>query len=47
MDRYLIPPGTELSLAEWDPADLDAFGGGKDAGKARLKELKALLEELQ
>jgi PPK2 family polyphosphate:nucleotide phosphotransferase len=47
MDRYRVFPGTPVNLANHDPRDEAAFPAGKDAGKARLKELNTELEALQ
>jgi PPK2 family polyphosphate:nucleotide phosphotransferase len=47
VDRYLVPPGKKLRLADRDPRDTKAFDGDKDEGRARLKELNERLEELQ
>ncbi len=47
MDRYRIPSGTGADLSAFDPDDKSLFPDGKAAGKARLKELRDELRELQ
>jgi len=47
MKRYLIEPGTKVSLAEHDPNETGDFNGGKKKGQAALKELNGELQILQ
>ena len=47
MDMYRIAPGTVVDLSSIDTRDSAAFDGDKTAGKARLEDLTAELEELQ
>jgi len=47
MDRYRVPPGSELDLRALDPADRSAFDGDKKAGRAAAGALNRRLEELQ
>lgn len=46
-ERFRIPPGTKVRLAEHDPRSTAGFDGDKEAGRARLGTLNARLEELQ
>ncbi len=46
-DHYRIQPGSAVDLAAFDPDDDSLFPGGKDAGRARLKELRDELRQLQ
>lgn len=46
-ERFRIPPGTKVRLAEHDPRSTAGFDGDKEAGRARLATLNARLEELQ
>lgn len=45
--RFLVPYGKKLDLRERDPRGTPGFDGDKDAGRARLLQLNARLEELQ
>jgi len=47
MDQYRVKPGQQINLNEWNPNDKSALPEGKKAGRKRLKELNAELEELQ
>lgn len=47
MNRYRVQQGSIVDLATHDAADLSEFSGGKQAGKARMKELNKELEALQ
>ncbi len=47
MNRYRVEPGTTVDLGAWDPDDQALFPDGKDAGAARLRELRDELRELQ
>jgi len=46
-ERYLVVPGSEVSLAGWDPSDHSAFNGSKDDAKEATDELVNRLEALQ
>ena len=46
-DRFLVPPGKKLCLANHDPSSTKGFDGVKGAGRARLDVQNARLEELQ
>ncbi len=47
MDRYLVKPGKELDLTQFDPNDKSLFPIKKKEGKQLLKELNTELEHLQ
>ena len=46
-DRYRVRPGKPLDLGDIDPRDTKPFAGDKEAGRARVAELNAKLEDLQ
>jgi PPK2 family polyphosphate:nucleotide phosphotransferase len=46
-ERFRVPPGAPLSLAEHDPRATPGFDGDKAAGKQRQQDLNHRLEELQ
>jgi PPK2 family polyphosphate:nucleotide phosphotransferase len=46
-DRFVVPPGTGLSLADRDPAATDGAPGGKKATKALVADLAEQLGSLQ
>lgn len=46
-DRFVVPPGTGLSLADRDPAAIDGAPGDKKATKRALGDLATRLGELQ
>lgn len=46
-DRYLVPPKSQLRLADVDPRETAAFDGDKDEGRARMQQLNQRLEDLQ
>lgn len=45
--RFFVAPGRKLDLGEHDPRATPGFAGDKEAGRARVLELNARLEELQ
>ena len=45
-DRYRVPPGTKVTLAEYDPNDTAEYTDKKTARKA-LKQITKRLNELQ
>src|SRR5688572_20736023 len=45
-DRYLVPPGKPLRLADHDPRDTKGFDGDKDEGRAQKEKLNERLTEL-
>jgi PPK2 family polyphosphate:nucleotide phosphotransferase len=47
MQRYRVEPGTEVDLAQIDPADHTAFEGGKKEGRHETRRLNTRLEDLQ
>ncbi len=47
MERYRIPPNSQVDLSQWDPRDSSIFKGEKTAGKKHLKALNGRLEPLQ
>jgi PPK2 family polyphosphate:nucleotide phosphotransferase len=47
MKRYLIEPGTKVSLARHDPNETGDLQGGKKEGQSALKELNGELQALQ
>jgi PPK2 family polyphosphate:nucleotide phosphotransferase len=47
MKRYLVEPGTKVSLAKHDPNETGDFKGGKKKGQSVLKELNGELQVLQ
>ncbi len=47
MERYRIPPGSNVDLAKRDPGDRGGFRGGKTAAEAKLALLQGRLAELQ
>ena len=47
MDRYRVPEGTRVNLAEWDSADRSEFTGTKEDGGEAAAQLNRRLEELQ
>ena len=47
MDRYLVKPGSKVSLDDRDTRDTSLFEGGKSEAKEELKALNVRLEELQ
>ena len=46
-ERFRVPPGHPLRLAEHDPGATPGFDGGKDEGKQQKDARNARLEELQ
>ena len=47
MKQYLVKPGTELKLKDWDPNDKGDFEGGKEEGRIEVATLNRKLEALQ
>ncbi len=47
MDQYLVPPGSDLNLNQWDPNDKSLFPISKKEGKLLLKDLNKEMERLQ
>ncbi|MGQ0849963.1 MAG: polyphosphate kinase 2 family protein [Actinomycetota bacterium] len=47
MERYRVVPGSQVNLADWDPADKSEFAGDKEEGEAEGGHLTNRLEELQ
>ncbi len=47
IDKHRIAPASKLRLADHDPRGTPVFDGDKEAGKKRMMELNARLEELQ
>ena len=47
MERYRISQGRGFRLADWDPDETKAFGGGKAEARAELAELSPRLDALQ
>jgi len=47
MDRYRVPPGARVRLAEWDPSERLAPDGRKKVGREYLRELTTRLSVLQ
>jgi hypothetical protein len=45
--RYLVSPGTKVSLSDWDPNEKNAFKGDKEQGRIEIEKLNHRLEELQ
>lgn len=47
MERYRVPPRTQVQLSQWDPRDGSAFPGKKQDAKAVFRDLNTRLETLQ
>lgn len=47
MDRYRVPPGSDVDLDKFDPDDYGKWDGEKQEGKQRLDELRDKLDQLQ
>lgn len=47
MERYRIPPGTQVRLEDHDPGERLTFDGGKAEGNEDLEQLTTRLRELQ
>ncbi|MBL8788237.1 MAG: polyphosphate kinase 2 family protein [Deltaproteobacteria bacterium] len=47
MERHRVKPGTNVSLASWDPADTSGFDGDKKAAEKVFTGLNERLETLQ
>jgi PPK2 family polyphosphate:nucleotide phosphotransferase len=47
LKRYLIEPGQQVKLSDWDPNDTSVFRGGKEQAKIEVQKLNKRLEELQ
>ena len=47
MQNYKVRPQSKVKLAQWDPADIGDFEGGKEDGQAQTKILNRKLEDLQ
>jgi PPK2 family polyphosphate:nucleotide phosphotransferase len=47
MERYRVTDHKAFELAQWDPADIGDFEGGKAKGRAKLKKLTPRLADLQ
>ena len=45
--RYLVKPGQDINLAEWDPAKTPAWKGDKDSALEQVGKINAELETLQ
>jgi PPK2 family polyphosphate:nucleotide phosphotransferase len=45
--QYLIKTHQDISLADWDPANIDAWKSDKSEAKQRIQELNAELDALQ
>ena len=45
--RYIVKPGQEIDLAEWDPAETPAWKGDKESALAQVEKTNAELEMLQ
>jgi len=45
--RYLVPPGKNINLSDWDPQSTPAWKSDKDAAEKRILELNNELEALQ
>jgi PPK2 family polyphosphate:nucleotide phosphotransferase len=47
MKRYLVKPGNEVNLDQWDPDDKGGFSGGKERGLRKIQQLVRQLDALQ
>lgn len=47
IDPFLVHPGKDFRLKDFDPEDTSLFKGGKEEGKQKVKELTEQLGELQ
>jgi PPK2 family polyphosphate:nucleotide phosphotransferase len=47
MKQYLVKPGSEVDLSQWDPNDEGAFKGNKKKGLAQVAKLDSKLGALQ
>lgn len=47
MERYRVPPHTQVQLSQWDPRDKSAFPRKKRDAKAVFRDLNTRLETLQ
>ena len=47
MKQFLVKPGSNVKLSEWDPNNTGEFKGGKKEGLAKLEKLNDKLESLQ
>lgn len=47
VERYRVPPGTEVDLSQWDPNDKSLYPGNKREGTAALSDLTERLQDLQ
>lgn len=47
MKRYLVKPGTNIDLSNWNPNEKGDFKGGKEDGLAEVEKLNTKLEKLQ
>ena len=47
MKQYMLKPGSQVKLSEWDPADTGKFEGGKKDGLEEVEKLTSKLGELQ
>lgn len=47
MKRYLVKPGTNIDLSNWNPNKKGDFKGGKEDGLAEVEKLNTKLEKLQ
>jgi PPK2 family polyphosphate:nucleotide phosphotransferase len=45
--QYLVKPGDQIKLSEWDPNDTGDFQGDKEEGRTETNNLNHRLEELQ
>ncbi|HEX7620149.1 MAG TPA: polyphosphate kinase 2 family protein [Anaerolineales bacterium] len=47
MKKYLVNPGDQVNLSNWDPNDTGDFKGGKDEGLAEIAKFDKQLSQLQ
>jgi PPK2 family polyphosphate:nucleotide phosphotransferase len=47
LKKYVVAPGKNVKLSEWDPNDTSEFKGDKEQARLALKKLNKRLEELQ
>lgn len=47
MNKYRVPPGQEIKLADYAPSDKSEFDGGKKESRAEVKALADELDALQ
>lgn len=47
MKKHLVKPDSKIDLADWDPDDTSALGGGKEEAEEKLSDLNRRLQALQ